>query len=197
MRSIAEADFGRLEIELAEAECPGLMACRYAVIYAIGTRLLVIGRDRPPACIFLILATNSGPFCNRTEFGTAQPLKGAKITGSLHMTIQTAVLIESLTALGAEVRWCSCNIFSTQDHAAAAIARDSAACFAWKGETLEEYWWCTEQALDWGNGSGPNMLVDDGGDATLLIHGEFQSTTTRTTTPTPYPITPYLIHDAS
>lgn len=130
---------------------------------------MIESRLRP----FSILATNSTFFAtSRTEFGTAQPLKGARITGSLHMTIQTAVLIETLTALGAEVRWCSCNIFSTQDHAAAAIARDSAACFAWKGETLEEYWWCTEQALDWGNGAGPNMLVDDGGDATLLIHGE-------------------------
>jgi adenosylhomocysteinase len=86
------------------------------------------------------------------------------------MTIQTAVLIETLTALGAEVRWCSCNIFSTQDHAAAAIARDSAAVFAWKGETLQEYWWCTERALDWGPGGGPDLIVDDGGDATLLIH---------------------------
>merc|ERR1712127_732022 len=106
----------------------------------------------------------------RTEFGANQPLAGANISGSLHMTIQTAVLIETLTALGAKVRWCSCNIFSTQDHAAAAIARDSCAVFAWKGETLEEYWWCTEQALDWGNGEGPNVIVDDGGDATLLIH---------------------------
>lgn len=88
------------------------------------------------------------------------------------MTIQTAVLIETLTALGADVRWCSCNIFSTQDHAAAAIARDSAAVFAWKGETLEEYWWCTEQMLTWPDGEGPDLLVDDGGDATLLIHGE-------------------------
>ncbi|XP_048435959.1 adenosylhomocysteinase 2-like [Pyrus x bretschneideri] len=96
--------------------------------------------------------------------------KKARITGSLHMTIQTAVLIETLTALGAEVRWCSCNIFSTQDHAAAAIARDSAAVFAWKGETLQEYWWCTERALDWGPGGGPDLIVDDGGDATLLIH---------------------------
>ncbi|KAK9995573.1 hypothetical protein SO802_020259 [Lithocarpus litseifolius] len=86
------------------------------------------------------------------------------------MTVQTAVLIETLTALGAEVRWCSCNIFSTQDHAAAAIARDSAAVFAWKGETLEEYWWCTGKALDWGPGGGPDLIVDDGGDATLLIH---------------------------
>ncbi len=135
MKDIAEADFGRIEIELAEAEMPGLMACR-------------------------------------TEFGPTQPFKGAKIAGSLHMTIQTAVLIETLTALGAEVRWCSCNIFSTQDHAAAAIARDSAAVFAWKGETLEEYWWCTEQCLTWGEGcDGPDLLVDDGGDATLLIHG--------------------------
>lgn len=88
----------------------------------------------------------------------------------LRLVLQTAVLIETLTALGAEVRWCSCNIFSTQDHAAAAIARDSAAVFAWKGETLWEYWWCTERALDWGVGSGPDLIVDDGGDATLLIH---------------------------
>src|SRR5574342_461722 len=106
----------------------------------------------------------------REEFAQSQPLRGARITGSLHMTIQTAVLIETLTALGAEVRWCSCNIFSTQDHAAAAIARDSAAVFAWKGETLQEYWWCTERALDWGPGGGPDLIVDDGGDATLLIH---------------------------
>jgi len=133
VKDIAEADFGRLEIDLAEAEMPGLMACR-------------------------------------TEFGASQPLKGSRITGSLHMTIQTAVLIETLTALGAEVRWCSCNIFSTQDHAASAIARDSSAVFAWKGETLEEYWWCTEQALTWAGADGPNLLVDDGGDATLLIH---------------------------
>lgn len=107
----------------------------------------------------------------RTEFGSQQPFKGAKIAGSLHMTIQTAVLIETLTALGAEVRWCSCNIFSTQDHAAAAIARDTCPVFAWKGETLEEYWWCTEQMLTWPDGSGPDLIVDDGGDATLLIHG--------------------------
>ena len=105
----------------------------------------------------------------RDEFGEAQPLKGARITGSLHMTIQTAVLIETLTALGAEVRWCSCNIFSTQDHAAAAIAAAGIPVFAWKGETLEEYWWCTEQALTWAEG-GPNMILDDGGDATLLVH---------------------------
>ena len=106
----------------------------------------------------------------REEFAAAQPLKGARITGSLHMTIQTAVLIETLTALGAEVRWCSCNIFSTQDHAAAAIAEAGVPVFAWKGETLEEYWWCTEQALTWPDGQGPNMILDDGGDATLLVH---------------------------
>lgn len=129
------ADFGRLEIDLAEAEMPGLMACR-------------------------------------NEFSDQKPFTNAKIAGSLHMTIQTAVLIETLTALGADVRWCSCNIFSTQDHAASAIARDSAAVFAWKGETLEEYWWCTEQMLTWPDGSGPHLLVDDGGDATLLIHGK-------------------------
>ncbi|XP_075660825.1 adenosylhomocysteinase-like [Castanea sativa] len=133
VKDISQADFGRLEIELAEVEMPGLMSCR-------------------------------------SEFGPFQPFKGARITGSLHMTIQTAVLIETLTALGAQVRWCSCNIFSTQDHAAAAIARESAAVFAWKGESLEEYWWCTEKALDWGPGGGPDLIVDDGGDATLLIH---------------------------
>ncbi|KAH7388201.1 hypothetical protein KP509_16G063500 [Ceratopteris richardii] len=133
VKDMSEADFGRLEIQLAEVEMPGLMACR-------------------------------------TEFGPSQPLKGACITGSLHMTIQTAVLIETLTSLGAEVRWCSCNIFSTQDHAAAATARDSASVFAWKGETLQEYWWCMEKALDWGFRGGPDLIVDDGGDATLLIH---------------------------
>ncbi|KAK9115795.1 hypothetical protein Sjap_014742 [Stephania japonica] len=133
VKDLSQADFGRLEIELAEVEMPGLMACR-------------------------------------TEFSPSQPFKGARITESLHMTIQTAVLIETLTALGAEVRWCSCNIFSTQDHATAAIARDSAAVFALKGETLQEYWWCTERALDWGPGGGPNPIVDDGGDATLSIH---------------------------
>jgi adenosylhomocysteinase len=106
----------------------------------------------------------------RREFQDAQPLKGARITGSLHMTIQTAVLIETLAALGAEVRWCSCNIFSTQDHAAAAIAVTGVPVFAWKGETLEEYWWCTEQALSFPDGGGPNMILDDGGDATLLVH---------------------------
>jgi len=133
VKDMSQADFGRLEIDLAEAEMPGLMACR-------------------------------------SEFGAKQPFKGARIAGSLHMTIQTAVLIETLTALGADVRWCSCNIFSTQDHAAAAVARDSAACFAWKGETLEEYWWCTEQMLTWPDADGADLLVDDGGDATLLIH---------------------------
>ncbi|MBM7786170.1 adenosylhomocysteinase [Tenggerimyces flavus] len=136
------ADFGRKEITLAEHEMPGLMAVR-------------------------------------EEFGAAQPLQGAKIMGSLHMTIQTAVLIETLTALGADVRWVSCNIFSTQDHAAAAVVvgKDGTPddpkgvpVFAWKGETLEEYWWCTEQALTWPGGEGPNMLLDDGGDATLLVH---------------------------
>jgi adenosylhomocysteinase len=106
----------------------------------------------------------------REEFADAQPLAGARITGSLHMTVQTAVLIETLIALGAEVRWASCNIFSTQDHAAAAIAAAGVPVFAWKGETLEEYWWCTERALSWPDGEGPNMILDDGGDATLLVH---------------------------
>src|SRR3954463_11826854 len=135
------AAFGRKEIELAEHEMPGLMALR-------------------------------------AEHTDAQPLKGARITGSLHMTIQTAVLIETLTALGAQVRWVSCNIFSTQDHAAAAVAvgpdgtvdnPKGVPVYAWKGETLEEYWWCAEQALRWPDG-GPNMILDDGGDATLLVH---------------------------
>ncbi|MEZ0096211.1 adenosylhomocysteinase [Streptacidiphilus sp. EB129] len=136
------AAFGRKEIDLAEHEMPGLMTIR-------------------------------------REYADAQPLAGARITGSLHMTVQTAVLIETLAALGADVRWCSCNIFSTQDHAAAAIAvgpkgtpegPQGIPVFAWKGETLEEYWWCTEQALTWPGHSGPNMILDDGGDATLLIH---------------------------
>src|SRR5881409_2471640 len=127
------AAFGRKEIELAQHEMPGLMACR-------------------------------------EEYGAAQPLKGARITGSLHMTIQTAVLIETLTALGAEVRWASCNIFSTQDHAAAAIAQAGVPVFAWKGETLEEYWWCLEQTVRWPDGGGPNMILDYGGDVTLLVH---------------------------
>src|SRR4051795_8788728 len=136
------AEYGRNEIRLAEHEMPGLMSLR-------------------------------------EEFAAAQPLKGARIMGSLHMTVQTAVLIETLTALGAEVRWVSCNIFSTQDHAAAAVAvgphgtpedPQGVPVFAWKGETLEEYWWCTEQALTWPGTDGPNMILDDGGDATMLVH---------------------------
>ncbi|MCU4163071.1 adenosylhomocysteinase [Carboxylicivirga caseinilyticus] len=106
----------------------------------------------------------------RDKYGKEKPLKGAKVMGSLHMTIQTAVLIETLVDLGASVRWCSCNIYSTQDHAAAAIAKAGVPVFAWKGETLKEYWWCTERALDFGNGQGPDLIVDDGGDATLMIH---------------------------
>jgi adenosylhomocysteinase len=144
------ADFGRKEIQLAEHEMPGLMAVR-------------------------------------EEYAREQPLKGARITGSLHMTIQTAVLIETLTALGAQVRWASCNIFSTQDHAAAAVAVGpdgtpddprGIPVFAWKGETLEEYWWCTEQALTWTDGGAPNMILDDGGDATLFVHkgAEYEET---------------------
>ncbi|GAA2127771.1 adenosylhomocysteinase [Actinomadura napierensis] len=136
------ADFGRREIRLAEHEMPGLMAVR-------------------------------------EEYSAAKPLRGARIMGSLHMTIQTAVLIETLVDLGADVRWVSCNIFSTQDHAAAAIVvgKDGTPedpkgvpVFAWKGETLEEYWWCTDQALQWPDGTGPNMILDDGGDATMLVH---------------------------
>lgn len=111
----------------------------------------------------------------RQKFGPSKPLKGARITGSLHMTIQTAVLIETLAELGAEVRWASCNIFSTQDHAAAAIAEAGIPVFAWKGETLAEYWWCTDQALDFGNGLGPTLIVDDGGDATLMIHRGYEA----------------------
>jgi adenosylhomocysteinase len=106
----------------------------------------------------------------REEFAAQKPLTGARITGSLHMTIQTAVLIETLVELGAKVRWASCNIFSTQDHAAAAIAARNIPVYAWKGETIEEYWWCTEQAITWPDGKGPNMILDDGGDATLLLH---------------------------
>ncbi|MBN2775357.1 MAG: adenosylhomocysteinase [Prolixibacteraceae bacterium] len=109
----------------------------------------------------------------RQKFGKEKPLKGARIMGSLHMTIQTAVLIETLKELGADVRWASCNIFSTQDHAAAAIAKTGVPVFAWKGETLKEYWWCTQKALDFGNGLGPNLIVDDGGDATLMVHRGF------------------------
>ena len=111
-----------------------------------------------------------GLMAMREEFGESRPLSGARIMGSLHMTVQTAVLIETLVALGAEVRWVSCNIFSTQDHAAAAIAAAGIPVFAWKGETLEEYWWCTEQALNWPGEAGPNMVLDDGGDGTLLVH---------------------------
>jgi len=136
------AEFGRKEITLAEHEMPGLMAVR-------------------------------------AEYARTQPLRGARITGSLHMTVQTAVLIETLVALGAQVRWASCNIFSTQDHAAAAVAvgpdgtpedPKGIPVFAWKGETLQEYWWCADQALTWPGHPGPNMLLDDGGDATLLVH---------------------------
>jgi adenosylhomocysteinase len=142
VRNLADAEWGRKEIMLAEQEMPGLMAVR-------------------------------------EEYARVQPLKGLRIMGSLHMTVQTAVLIETLSAIGADVRWCSCNIFSTQDHAAAAVVvgpngtvedPKGVPCFAWKGETLEEYWWCTERALDFGGGRGPNQIVDDGGDATLLIH---------------------------
>ncbi len=142
VKDLSLAEWGRNEVRLAEHEMPGLMALR-------------------------------------AEYAAAGPLAGAKIMGSLHMTVQTAVLIETLTALGAEVRWVSCNIFSTQDHAAAAVAVGpngtvehprGIPVFAWKGETLEEYWWCTEQALMWPDGSGPNLLLDDGGDATLLVH---------------------------
>ncbi len=111
-----------------------------------------------------------GLMATREKYGPEKPLEGARVTGSLHMTIQTAVLIETLVELGADVRWASCNIFSTQDHAAAAVAEAGVPVFAWKGETLEEYWWCTKQALTWPDGSGPDLVVDDGGDATLLIH---------------------------
>ena len=106
----------------------------------------------------------------RKRFSKIKPLKGVKITGSLHMTIQTAVLIETLTDLGAQVRWASCNIFSTQDHAAAAIAKTGVPVFAWKGESLAEYWWCTSQALDFPDGNGPDLIVDDGGDATMMVN---------------------------
>jgi len=141
VRDLSEAEFGRKEILLAQVEMPGLMALR-------------------------------------SEYRNKKPLKGARITGSLHMTIQTAVLIETLVELGADVRWASCNIFSTQDHAAAAVAVGprgtvdkprGVPVFAWKGETLEEYWWCTEQALTWPGHDGPNMILDDGGDATMMV----------------------------
>jgi len=111
----------------------------------------------------------------RQKYGQIMPLKGSRIMGSLHMTIQTAVLIETLTELGARVRWCSCNIFSTQDHAAAAIAEAGIPVFAWKGESLSEYWWCTERALDFGEGLGPTLIVDDGGDATMMIHRGYEA----------------------
>ena len=133
VKDISLAEFGRKEIELAEAEMPGLMSLR-------------------------------------SKHGTEKPLKGARIMGSLHMTIQTAVLIETLVELGAEVRWASCNIFSTQDHAAAAIAKAGVPVFAWKGETLDEYWWCTNKALTFAGDKGPDLIVDDGGDATMLVH---------------------------
>ena len=110
----------------------------------------------------------------RKKYSVEKPLKGARISGSLHMTIQTAVLIETLIELGADVRWASCNIFSTQDHAAAAIAAKGIPVFAWKGETLEEYWWCTGMALSFPGGKGPNLIVDDGGDATMMIHKGFE-----------------------
>src|SRR6266567_3299167 len=145
VKNLAEAEFGRKEIRLAEQEMPGLMALRQ-------------------------------------QHGAKKPLAGARVMGSLHMTIQTAVLIETLTELGADVRWVSCNIFSTQDHAAAAVVvgrpetggtisdPKGIPVFAWKGETLEEYWWCTSEALMWPDGGGPSLMVDDGGDATLLLH---------------------------
>ena len=121
----------------------------------------------------------------RKKYAGDQPLKGARITGSLHMTIQTAVLIETLAALGADVRWASCNIFSTQDHAAAAIAASGIPVFAWKGETLEEYWWCTAQALTFPGGKGPHLIVDDGGDATLLVHKGYKAEEDPTTLDVP------------
>ena len=141
VKDLSLAEWGRKEIRLAEFEMPGLMAIR-------------------------------------NEYKGQLPLKGAKIIGSLHMTIQTAVLMETLVVLGADVRWVSCNIFSTQDHAAAGVAVGpngtvenpaGIPVFAWKGETLDEYWWCTEQALMWPDGSGPNMILDDGGDVTMLV----------------------------
>jgi adenosylhomocysteinase len=115
-----------------------------------------------------------GLMATREKYAADKPLAGVRITGSLHMTVQTAVLIETLTELGADVRWCSCNIFSTQDHAAAAVVAKGIPVFAWKGETLEEYWWCTYQALTWPDGKGPQLIVDDGGDATLLIHKGYE-----------------------
>jgi len=129
-------------------------------IASLGQREMQLARNEMP-----------GLMAVRKKYGRKKPLRGMKVTGSLHMTIQTAMLIETLKELGADIRWASCNIFSTQDHAAAAVAKKKlAAVFAWKGETLEEYWWCTEQALTWPDGSGPDLIVDDGGDATLFIH---------------------------
>jgi len=125
--------------------------------------------------IMLAEAEMPGLMMLRKKYGESKPLKGTKIMGSLHMTIQTAVLIETLQCLGADVRWASCNIFSTQDHAAAAIAKAGIPVFAWKGETLEEYWWCTEQALTWPDGSGPDQIVDDGSDASLMVHLGFDA----------------------
>src|SRR6266849_7734481 len=145
VKDLALAEWGRKEIRLAEQEMPGLMALR-------------------------------------AEYRDTRPLAGARIMGSLHMTVQTAVLIETLVELGADVRWVSCNIFSTQDQAAAAVVvgrpetggtianPKGTPVFAWKGETLDEYWWCTDQALEWPDGTGPTLIVDDGGDATMLIH---------------------------
>ncbi len=126
---------------------------------ALGRREIEIAEKEMPGLMSL-----------REKFGAKKPLKGARVMGSLHMTVQTAVLIETLSALGAEVRWCSCNIFSTSDQAAAAIAATGIPVFAWKGETLAEYWWCTERALDFGGGKGPHLIVDDGGDATMMMH---------------------------
>src|SRR6202050_4020511 len=122
------------------------------------------------------IAENESPrlMSIRRKYAAEKPLAGVRVTGSLHMTIQTAVLIETLVELGAKVRWASCNIFSTQDHAAAAIAAAGVPVFAWKGESLEEYWWCTAQALDHGEGKGPELVVDDGGDVTLLIHKGYE-----------------------
>lgn len=129
-----------------------------------GRKEIAIGEKEMPGLMAL-----------RKKYGEAKPLAGARITGSLHMTIQTAVLIQTLVELGADVRWASCNIFSTQDHAAAAIAEAGVPVFAWKGETLEEYWWCTKMALSFPNGKGPHLIVDDGGDATLLVHKGFEA----------------------
>ena len=131
---------------------------------AFGRKEIVIAEKEMPGLMSL-----------RKKYGVQKPLQGARIMGSLHMTIQTAVLIETLVELGAEVRWCSCNIFSTQDHAAAAIAEAGVPVFAWKGESLAEYWWCTERALDFGEGRGPMLIVDDGGDATMMIHRGFEA----------------------